>query len=159
MYKRQQLDRFLFKLTIGYPSAQEEIDIVKSTTGESPEKLNTVVSQSQMVDFQELIRKIPVADNVIEYAVTIVRKTRPNEGIMPKSIQKLLDWGAGPRASAGLILAAKTNAVLNNRTTPDIADVQAILKPVLRHRIIPNFNAETEGIMSDDILDLILQDK
>jgi len=154
-----QLDRFLFKLTIGYPSAKEEIDIVKSTTGESPEKLNSVVSQSQLVEFQELIRKIPVADNVIEYAVTFVRKTRPNEGIMPKSIQKLLDWGAGPRASAGLILAAKAKAVLNNRTTPDIADVQEILKPVLRHRIIPNFNAETDGIMSDDILDLILQDK
>jgi len=154
-----QLDRFLFKLTIGYPSAEEEIDIVKSTTGANPEKLNSVVSQSQLIEYQELIRKIPVADNVIEYAVEFVRKTRPTEGIMPKSIQKLLDWGAGPRASAGLILAAKATAVLNNRTTPDIADVNEVIKPVLRHRIIPNFNAESERISSDDILDLILQDK
>lgn len=153
-----QLDRFLFKLTIDYPSAEEEIDIVKSTTSGTPLKLNSVVNQSQLIEFQELIRKIPVADNVIEYAVNFVRKTRPTEGIMPKSIQKLLDWGAGPRASSGLILAAKANAVFKKRTTPDIADVQEILKPVLRHRIIPNFNAESEGIMSDDILDLILQD-
>lgn len=154
-----QLDRFLFKLTIGYPSAEEEIDIVKSTTGANPEKLNSVVSQMELIEYQELIRKIPVADNVIEYAVEFVRKTRPTEGIMPKSIQKLLDWGAGPRASAGLILASKANAVLNNRTTPDIADVNEVIKPVLRHRIIPNFNAESERISSDDILDLILQDK
>jgi len=154
-----QLDRFLFKLTIDYPSLQEEIDIVKSTTSEIPQKLNSVVNQAQLIEFQELIRKIPVADNVIEYAVNFVRKTRPSGGIMPQSIEKLLDWGAGPRASSGLILAAKANAVFNNRTTPDIADVQEMLKPVLRHRIIPNFNAESEGIMSDDILDLILQDK
>lgn len=154
-----QLDRFLFKLTIGYPSAKEEVDIVKSTTGEEPQKLNSVVTQSQLIEYQELIRKIPVADNVIDYAVEFVRKTRPSEGIMPSSIQKLLDWGAGPRASAGLILAAKANAVLNNRTTPDIADVKAVIKPVLRHRIIPNFNAESERISSDDIIDLILQDK
>lgn len=154
-----QLDRFLFKLTIGYPSASEEIDIVKSTTGISDEKLSSIVGKEQLIQFQELIRKIPVADNVIEYAVDFVRKTRPTEGIMPKSVQKLLDWGAGPRASAGLILAAKATAVLNNRTTPDIADVQEVIKPVLRHRIIPNFNAESEGISSDDILELILQDK
>ena len=154
-----QLDRFLFKLKIDYPSAAEEVDIVKSTTGDKPEIVKPVVNQAQMVEFQDLIRKIPVADNVIEYAVNFVRKTRPNEGIIPESIQKLLDWGAGPRASAGLILAAKANAVLTNRTTPDIADVQLMIKPVLRHRIIPNFNAESEGVTSDDILDLILQDK
>lgn len=154
-----QLDRFLFKLTIGYPSASEEIDIVKSTTGISDEKLSSIVGKEKLIQFQELIRKIPVADNVIEYAVDFVRKTRPTEGIMPKSVQKLLDWGAGPRASAGLILASKATAVLNNRTTPDIADVQEVIKPVLRHRIIPNFNAESEGISSDDILELILQDK
>ncbi|MBC8197845.1 MAG: MoxR family ATPase [Candidatus Marinimicrobia bacterium] len=154
-----QLDRFLFKLTIDYPSATEEVDIVKSTTGESPEAVNPIVNQSQLIEFQELIRNIPVADNVIEYAVNFVRKTRPSEGIMPESIKKLLDWGAGPRASSGLILASKANAVLNQRTTPDIADVQMMIKPVLRHRIIPNFNAESEGITSDDILDLVLQDK
>jgi len=154
-----QLDRFLFKLTIDYPSATEEVDIVKSTTGESPETVNPIVNQSQLIEFQELIRNIPVADNVIEYAVNFVRKTRPSEGIMPESIKKLLDWGAGPRASSGLILASKANAVLNQRTTPDIADVQMMIKPVLRHRIIPNFNAESEGITSDDILDLVLQDK
>lgn len=154
-----QLDRFLFKLTIDYPSAAEEVDIVKSTTGDKPEIVKPVVNQAELVEFQDLIRKIPVADNVIEYAVNFVRKTRPNEGIMPESIQKLLDWGAGPRASAGLILAAKANAVLTNRTTPDIADVQSMIKPVLRHRIIPNFNAESEGVTSDDILDLILLDK
>ena len=154
-----QLDRFLFKLTMSYPSASEEIDIVKSTTGINNEKLSSIVGKDQLIKFQELILKIPVADNVIEYAVNFVRKTRPMEGIMPKSIQKLLDWGAGPRASAGLILAAKANAVLNSRTTPDIADVEEVIKPVLRHRIVPNFNAESEGIMSDDILDLILQDK
>ena len=154
-----QLDRFLFKLKIDYPSAAEEVDIVKSTTGDKPEIVKPVVNQAQLVEFQDLIRKIPVADNVIEYAVNFVRKTRLNEGIIPESIQKLLDWGAGPRASAGLILAAKANAVLNNRTTPDIADVQLMIKPVLRHRIIPNFNAESEGVTSDDILDLILQDK
>jgi MoxR-like ATPase len=154
-----QLDRFLFKLTIDYPSAKEEVDIVKSTTGESPEAVSPIVTQSQIIEFQDLIRKIPVADNVIEYAVNFVRKTRPSEGIMPEPIKKLLDWGAGPRASAGLILASKANAVLNSRTTPDIADVQSMIKPVLRHRIIPNFNAESEGITSDDILDLVLQDK
>ncbi|MAJ45146.1 MAG: AAA family ATPase [Candidatus Marinimicrobia bacterium] len=154
-----QLDRFLFKLTIEYPSANEEVDIVKSTTGINNEKLLAIIGQKQLIQFQELIRKIPVADNVIKYAVNFVRKTRTTDDIMPKSIQKLLDWGAGPRASVGLILAAKATAVLNNRTTPDISDVQEIIKPVLRHRIIPNFNAESEGITSDDILDLILQDK
>ena len=121
-------------------------------------KLDSAISHEELASFQNLIREVPVADNVIEFAVKTVGNTRPGDNA-PSLTNELLDWGAGPRASVGLILAAKATAVLNNRTTPDISDVQEIIKPVLRHRIIPNFNAESEGITSDDILDLILQDK
>ena len=153
-----QLDRFLFKLKIEYPSKSEEIKIVELTTGFSTYNLSPVIDKNQLLEFQKLIRKVPVSDNVIEYAVNFVRKTRPTGGNMPNSVKKLLDWGAGPRASSSLIIAAKAHAVLNNRTTPDIMDVKNVIKPVLRHRIIPNFNAESEQIYSDDILDLIIQD-
>jgi MoxR-like ATPase len=153
-----QLDRFMFNLLIDYPSLDEEIKIVKSTTSTSSVSLKPVLSAEDLQSFQQLVLNVPVADNVIEYAVNFVLKTRKGNEKAPKATQKWLDWGAGPRASSFLIMGAKARAVLDNRTTPDIADVQSMIKPVLRHRIIPNFNAEADGITRDDILDQLMND-
>ena len=151
-----QLDRFMFNLKIDYPLPSEEIDIVKSTTTGVLDKLTNVISLKDLLAFQELVRDIPVADNVIEYAVNLVGKTRPKSEFAPQYIQNWLDWGAGPRASAYLILGAKAKAVLDGRPTPDIADVKEMVKPVMRHRIITNFNAEADGINTDNILDKLI---
>ena len=151
-----QLDRFMFNLHIKYPTAAEEAEIVKSTTGGIVNKLNTAISHEELASFQNLIRKVPVADNVIEFAVKTVGNTRPGDDA-PSLTNELLDWGAGPRASAYLILGAKAKALLDGRTTPDIDDVKSMIKPVLRHRIIPNFNAEADGISRDMILEQLME--
>ncbi len=149
-----QLDRFMFNLWLSYPSFQEEIQIVKSTTGSNQQSLNKILDSKTIKDFQQLVKKVPVADNVIEYAVKFVNATRTNKS-NDDYINKWVSWGAGPRASQYLILAAKTKAVMQGRFTPSIDDVQSVLIPVLRHRIIPNFNAEAEGVNSVDIINNI----
>jgi MoxR-like ATPase len=153
-----QLDRFMFNILISYPSRDEEVKIVKSTTSPGEEKVNPVLSAEDLFSYQELVRNVPVADNVIEYAVDFVKSTRSgNNGQTAGPAKDWLEWGAGPRASMYLILAAKAKALLEGRTTPDISDVQQMLNPVLRHRIIPNFNAEADGISRDNILEKILE--
>jgi len=146
-----QLDRFMFNLWLDYPSFREEVEIVKSTTSDYKPELKKVLASQELLHFQNLIRRVPVAENVIEFAVKFVDSTRPVNN--PNTfIKEHVAWGAGPRASQYLILAAKTKAVLDGRFTPTIDDVKAFLIPVLRHRIIPNFSAEAEGINSVEII-------
>ena len=152
-----QLDRFMFNILISYPSRKEEVEIVKSTTTTEEQKVNHVLSSEDLFAFQNLVRNVPVADNVIEYAVDFVNSTRSTNNGQAGPAKDWLEWGAGPRASMYLILAAKAKALLDGRTTPDISDVQQMLNPVLRHRIIPNFNAEADGISRDNILDRLLE--
>tara|TARA_B000000609_G_scaffold157369_1_gene151759 strand:+ start:374 stop:1354 length:981 start_codon:yes stop_codon:yes gene_type:complete len=151
-----QLDRFMFKIKIKYPTKDQEMEIVKSTTGSSKQSLNQIITKDELIKFQNIVRDIPVSDNVVQYAVNFVTSTRPKNEDSPKFIKDWLDWGAGPRASSFLILASKAIAALDGRTTPDINDIQKIAKPVLRHRIIANFNAEAENITSDDIIDKLI---
>ena len=152
-----QLDRFMFNILISYPSRKEEVEIVKSTTTTEEQKVNHVLSSEDLFAFQNLVRNVPVADNVIEYAVDFVNSTRSTNNGQAGPAKDWLEWGAGPRASMYLILAAKAKALLDGRTTPDISDVQQMLNPVLRHRIIPNFNAEADGITRDNILEKLLE--
>ena len=147
-----QLDRFMFNLWLDYPSFEEEVKIVQTTTSEYIPKLNKIATADEIISFQELIRKVPVADNVIEFAVKTSNTTRPNNGISPKFIKDWVSWGAGPRASQYLVLAAKTSAVISGRFTPNIDDVKLAMIPVLRHRIITNFSAEAEGINSVEVI-------
>lgn len=146
-----QLDRFMFSLWLDYPSFQEEVEIIKSTTGDYFPNLEKVVTKSDLIKFQELIKRVPVSDNVIEHAVKLVAKTRPEPSDTLDS-NNLISWGAGPRASQFLILAAKAKAVIEGRYTPSIEDVNTFLIPVLRHRIIPSFNAQADGIDSVAII-------
>ena len=152
-----QLDRFMFNILISYPSRKEEVEIVKSTTTTEEQKVNHVLSSEDLFAYQNLVRNVPVADNVIEYAVDFVNSTRSTNNGQSGPAKDWLEWGAGPRASMYLILAAKAKALLDGRTTPDISDVQQMLNPVLRHRIIPNFNAEADGITRDNILEKLLE--
>lgn len=147
-----QLDRFMFAIKLDYPSFAEEVQVVKSTTADFDIKVNPLFTAQEIIDFQHLIRRIPVADNVIEYAVTLVSKTRPDNPLSNGFIKNYLDWGAGPRASQNLILAAKTNAALNGKFSPDIEDVQAVATGILRHRIIKNYKADAEGISEEMII-------
>jgi len=147
-----QLDRFMFNIKIDYPSRDEEVAIVQTTTSGSEAALKSIISKDQLLTFQELVRRVPVAENVVEYAVDLVRKTRSKAKDSPDFIQNWIDWGAGPRASQYLILGAKGRAILDGRPTPDISDVNALALPVLRHRLITNFNAEAEGVSVDDII-------
>ena len=147
-----QLDRFMFNIKIDYPSRDEEVSIVHSTTSSSEKALQSMISKSDLLEFQNLIRRVPVADNVVEYAVDLVGNTRPNADGSPDFIKEWIDWGAGPRASQYLILGAKGKATLDGRPTPDINDVKALARPVLRHRLITNFNAEAEGVDIDEII-------
>ncbi|MDP3683449.1 MAG: AAA family ATPase, partial [Ignavibacteria bacterium] len=147
-----QLDRFMFNLWLDYPSLDEEKEIVKTTTGGFFPELNKVVTAEELVNYQRLVRRVPVAENVISFAVNFVNKTRPNNPEAPIFIKEWLRWGAGPRASQYLILAAKAKAVCDGRFTPNIDDVKSVLIPVLRHRIITNFNAEAEGINSVEVI-------
>ncbi len=151
-----QLDRFMFNLWLEYPSFEEEKQIVKATTGQFTPKLKHVLSGDDIISYQELVRRVPVADNVIDYAVSLVAKTRPKDSHSPQFVKDWLTWGAGPRASQYLILAAKTRAILHGKYTPDMEDIRAVAVPVLRHRIIPNFNAEADGITSVQIVEKLL---
>ncbi|MBN1996517.1 AAA family ATPase [candidate division KSB1 bacterium] len=148
-----QLDRFMFNLWVDYPDENEEQEIVRSTTSAYEARLKTVLDAKQITDLQNLVRRVPVADNVIRFAVKLVRRTRPNDPLAPKYTKDWLEWGAGPRASQYLILGAKTRAILDGRPTPDISDVLAVTKPVLRHRIVTNFNAEADGVTASEIVD------
>ncbi len=151
-----QLDRFMFNVWVDYPSYQEELSIVKATTtGKMPEVSN-VLSAEEILFFQQLIQKIPVADNVFEYAVQLTSKTRPNTAAAPDYINEYIAWGAGPRASQYLIAGAKSHAVLNGKYSPDIEDVKAVALPVLRHRMVKNYKAEAEGLSVDDIIKKLL---
>ena len=147
-----QLDRFMFNLWLDYPQADEELLIVKTTTSLFSPKLHHVLTGDQIIGFQDLIRRVPVADDVIAYAVRLARRTRPREEQAPQFIKNWLSWGAGPRASQYLILGAKTRAILDGRHTPDIDDIRAVAAPTMRHRIVPNFNAEADGVTSIEIV-------
>ena len=148
-----QLDRFMLNIIITYPSRDEEIEIVKSTTHLENSDVNPIITTNDLFEYQSLVRNVPVADNVIQYAVDLVSNTRNKNS----SVDKWLEWGAGPRASMYLILAAKAKALLTGKTTPDISDIKNMMNPVLRHRIIPNFNAEAEGVSRDDILNKLIE--
>lgn len=151
-----QLDRFMFAIKLTYPTIQEEIDIVKSTTSDNSVVLNTLFSADAINDVQSLIRRIPVADNVIDYTVRLVNKTRPNIPGVSEYVKNYIDWGAGPRASQNLILAAKAHAAVNGKFAPDIEDVKAVATGILRHRILKNYKAEAEGISEDAIIQELL---
>jgi len=153
-----QLDRFMFNLWLDYPSFEEEVAIVKATTSPYQPDLRQVLNAGEIVAFQELVRRVPVADNVIQFAVTLVDKTRPQSPEAPAFIKNWIRWGAGPRASQYLILGAKTRAILSGRHTPDIDDVKALAGPVLRHRLVTSFNAEAEGVSTVQIIDKLLTD-
>lgn len=147
-----QLDRFMFMVNLDYPSFEQEMAIVKSTTSNVKTVVNKILGAEDIILFQDLVRKVPVADNVVEYAVRLVHKTRPNiEGASEES-KKFLEWGAGPRASQNLVLAAKCHALINGKYSPDIEDVKAVAFPVLRHRIVRNFKAEAEGMSTEEII-------
>lgn len=150
-----QLDRFMFSLNINYPSLKNEIEIIKTTTSENNNKLNPMISKQEIISFQSLLRRVPVSENVIKFAVSLVANSRPNKN-SPNFINDWVEWGAGPRASQFLILAAKGKAILSGRPSPNISDVIAVAKPVLGHRIITNFNAESENVNIDIILDKLI---
>ncbi len=154
-----QLDRFMFNLWIGYPTFEEEVQIVKSTTSTYTPQLKKVMDANEILAFQNAIREMPVADNVIDFAVRLVGLTRPDHPDAPEYIQNWIDWGAGPRASQFLILGAKTRAALQGRYTPQIQDVQSCAIPVLRHRIVTNFNAEADGAGPLNIIEKLLQEE
>ena len=147
-----QLDRFMFAIKLEYPTFDEEVNVVKATTSNHKPQVKALFTAQEIIDFQNVIRKIPVADNVIEYAVTLVSKTRPDNALATDFVKTYIDWGAGPRASQNLILAAKTQAALNGKFSPDIEDVQAVATGILRHRIIKNYKADAEGITEEDII-------
>jgi MoxR-like ATPase len=151
-----QLDRFMFNMILDYPNTAEEINIVKATTSHKSIHVNNVVSQEEIIGFQNLVRKVPVADNVFEYAVKLVGRTRAGRELATDQINKYVDYGAGPRASQYLIVGAKANALMTGKFSPDIEDVQAVAKMVLRHRIVRNYKAEADGISSESIIESIL---
>ncbi|CUV09654.1 MoxR protein [hydrothermal vent metagenome] len=152
-----QLDRFMFNILIDYPSRKDEVSIVQTTTDVTDTSLNKVISREEILEYQSLVRRVPVAENVIEYAVDLVNATRPGEN-SKDFINEWIDWGAGPRASQYLILGAKAKAVLDSRPTAEIDDVKALALPVLRHRVLPNFNAEAEGMKVNDILKKLIEE-
>ncbi len=151
-----QLDRFMFSINLEYPSFKEEVEVVKNTTSNDFEKVNSVFTGTEIIEIQHLIRKIPVADNVVEYAVSLVSKTRPNAENTTDFINNYIDWGAGPRASQNLILAAKAHAAINGKFSPDIEDVKAVAIPILSHRVVKNYKAEAEGITIAEIIKSLL---
>ncbi len=152
-----QLDRFMFNIWLDYPTAEEEMAIVKSTTADYKPQLNKVLGQKEIIEFQDLIRRIPIADNVIDYAVRLVRNTRP-EATDIEFIKEYISYGAGPRASQYLILGAKSRAALNGRYTPSIDDIKNVAVPVLRHRIVTNFNAEAQGMTPRKIIQNLVEE-
>lgn len=151
-----QLDRFMFNIWVDYPSFEEEMQIVRSTTTNQKVDVQSVISGEEIVFYQQLIRKMPVTDNVIEYAVKLVAKTRPGGDMALPMVNQFLSWGAGPRASQNLIVAAKCHAALNGKYSPDIEDVRAVAVPILRHRIVRNYKAEAEGYTVEKIVGELL---
>ncbi len=151
-----QLDRFMFNLNVEYPSFSEEVQIVKNTTSDNKVDVVEVLSTQEIIAIQDLIRKVPVADNVVEYAVKLVGKTRPDGEFATPEVKKYLSWGAGPRASQFLVLAAKAHAAINGKYSPDIEDVKAVALPILRHRIVRNYKAEAEGMSVEKLVASIL---
>jgi MoxR-like ATPase len=151
-----QLDRFMFAIKLEYPTFEEEVQVVKQTTSDLKSVVDPLFSAQEIIDFQDLIRRIPVADNVIEYAVALVGKTRPDSVLSNDFVKNYLDWGAGPRASQNLILAAKAHAAFNGKFSPDIEDVKAVAIGILRHRIIKNYKADAEGITEEMIINKLL---
>lgn len=151
-----QLDRFMFNIEVGYPSFEEEVSIVKNTTSGVDEKINKVLSAEDILRFQNLVRKIPVSDNVYEYAINLAQATRPGTDRAKEVTENYISWGAGPRASQNLILGAKAHAALHGKFSPDRDDVQAVAKPILRHRLVKNYKAEAEGVSMDSIIDRLV---
>jgi len=154
-----QLDRFMFNLWMDYPSKEEEAEIVRSTTGGIEPEVTPVLGAEKIIQLQRLVRRVPVADRVVQCAVDLVQRTRPNHPDAPKFVRDWISWGAGPRASQYLILAAKSRCILDGRMTPDQEDVWATARQVLRHRIVSNFNAEAEGVGTVDIINRLLETK
>lgn len=148
-----QLDRFMFSIYLEYPTYDEEVEIVKRTTSNTDVEIKNIISKKEIIEFQTLIRKIPVVDNVVEYAVNLVSKTRPNTELSTDIVNKYLDWGAGPRASQNLIIAAKVHATLKGKYSPSIEDVKMVAKGILRHRIVKNYKAEAENISENEIIE------
>ncbi len=151
-----QLDRFMFAIELKYPSIEEEIQVVKSTTNDEKAEVNALFNANEILEVQHLVRRIPVPDNVVEYAVKLVNSTRPNLASASDYVKQYIDWGAGPRASQNLILGAKAHAAVNGKFSPDIEDVKAVAMGILRHRIIKNYKAEAEGISEEDIITKLL---
>jgi MoxR-like ATPase len=151
-----QLDRFMFNVWVDYPTYEEELAIVKATTSETKVQLSSILTKDEIIYFQNLIRRIPVADNVVEYAVKLNGKTRPNQPGAPDIIKKYVSWGAGPRASQNLIIGAKCHAAISGKYSPDIEDVKAVAEPILRHRLVRNYMAEAEGFTIEKIIKELL---
>jgi MoxR-like ATPase len=151
-----QLDRFMFNIPLTYPTFEQELMVVKNTTSNKKAELNHVLNAAQILEYQQLIRKIPVADNVLEYAVSLATKTRPNTARATKEVNNYLSWGAGPRASQYLVLGAKCHAAVHGKYSPDIEDVKAIANLVLRHRIVRNYKAEAEGVSEENIIEALM---
>ena len=151
-----QLDRFMFNIPLDYPSYEEEINVVKSTTGAQKAELKHILDAGQILEFQKLVRKIPIADNVLEYAVSLATKTRPNTAKATEMVNSYISWGAGPRASQYLVIGAKCHAAINGKYSPDIEDVRAIANYVLRHRIVRNYKAEAEGITEEKVIESLM---
>ncbi len=151
-----QLDRFMFSIYLDYPTFEEEVFVAKNTTNDEDVVVNPVFSRDDIIDYQHLIRRIPIADNVVEYAVKLATKTRPNQDNAPEIVKNYIDWGAGPRASQNLVLAAKGFAAINGKYLPDIADVQAVAHGILHHRIVKNYKAEAEGITETQIINALM---
>ena len=151
-----QLDRFMFNVLLDYPSYEEELQIVRQTTVKKNVSLNIIMSADEIMHYQEVITKLPVTDNVLQYAVSLVAKTRPNSDKAADVVKQYIEWGAGPRASQFMLMAAKCHAAINGKYAPDIEDVKAVAKPILRHRIVKNYKAEAEGMSTDQIIEAIL---
>ncbi len=152
-----QLDRFMFNIQLTYPSFKDEVEVVKNTTSDESRSTSKILTGEEISFYQHLVRRVPVADNVIEYAVGLANKTRPGIAGGSSIANEFLEWGAGPRASQYMVMGAKCNALLNGKYSPDIEDVQAIAKPVLRHRIVRNFKAEAEGITVDELIERLIK--
>jgi len=151
-----QLDRFMFSIYLNYPSFEEEVIVAKNTTNDESVTLKPILSSQEILDYQHVIRRIPVADNVVEYAVNLVTKTRPESSLSPDIVKNYIDWGAGPRASQNLVLAAKAHAAVNGKYSPDIEDVKSVSSGILHHRIVKNYKAEAEGVSESQIIAALL---
>ncbi len=154
-----QLDRFMFNLWVNYPDEEEEREIVRTTTSHYRAEVGKILDSAEIIALQDLIRSVPVAEGVIDYAVQLARRTRPNLDGAPDYVKQYISWGAGPRASQYLILGAKTRAALEGRATPEEADIRAVIHPVLRHRLVTSFAAEADGVAADEIINRILEEK